>query len=117
MIQEILKKTTVILGCGNLLFGDDGFGPAVIKHLEDHGLLPETVSATDIGTGLKDFLFDLVLSPVKPKRIFILDAVCQSGQKAGEIFEINVDHFQQGKRRGGHFINFLLSSNSRKWEV
>jgi coenzyme F420 hydrogenase subunit delta len=100
MIQEILQKKTVILGCGNLLFGDDGFGPAVIKHLEDHVCLPESVSAIDLGTGIKEFLFDLVLSPIKPKHIFILDAVCQPGHQAGEFFEINPERFQKEKQVG-----------------
>ncbi len=27
------NKEILILGCGNVLFGDDGFGPAVAEHL------------------------------------------------------------------------------------
>ncbi|MEW6184172.1 MAG: hydrogenase maturation protease [Thermodesulfobacteriota bacterium] len=106
MIQEFFEKKTIILGCGNPLFGDDGFGPAVIKQLENEGALPETVAALDIGTGLKDFLFDLVLCPVKPDRIFILDAVCRPGQKAGKMLELNVDSFQRGRPGGGPFHQF-----------
>ena len=64
MIQDFLKKPILILGCGNILFGDDGFGPAVIKYLEAQASLPETVLAVDIGTGIKEFLFDLIIAPV-----------------------------------------------------
>jgi len=106
MIQEFFEKKTIILGCGNPLFGDDGFGPAVIKQLEKEGPLPESVASLDIGTGLKDFLFDLILCPVKPERIFILDAVCLPGQKAGEILELEVGCFQRGKPGGGPFHQF-----------
>ncbi len=97
MIQDFLKKPILILGCGNILFGDDGFGPAVIEHLETHHSLPENVLAIDIGTGIKEFLFDLIMAPVKPERIFILDAISQSERKAGELFEIRLERFRDGK--------------------
>ena len=97
MIQDFLKKPFLILGCGNLLFGDDGFGPAVIEHLETHYSLPETVLALDLGTGIKEFLFDLIMAPVKPARIIILDAISQSDRKAGELFEIQLERFREGK--------------------
>ena len=106
MSQDILKIPILILGCGNMLFGDDGFGPAVIEHLEAHHSVPETVLARDMGTSIKDFLFDLIISPVKPKRIFILDTICQSHQKAGELFEINLDQLPEGKTSDRPFHQF-----------
>jgi coenzyme F420 hydrogenase subunit delta len=93
MIQDIIEKPILILGCGNILFGDDGFGPKVIEHLETNFSLPETVWAQDMGTGLRDFLFDLMLSPIKPKHIFILDTMCLPDRKAGELFEIDLAKF------------------------
>jgi coenzyme F420 hydrogenase subunit delta len=104
MIQDILDNPVVILGCGNILFGDDGFGPKVIEYLEAHFSLPENVLAQDMGTGLRDFLFDLLLSPVKPKRIFILDTINQPRRKAGELFEVDLGQFLPGKSGGssGH---------------
>ncbi len=100
MIQDILRNPILILGCGNILFGDDGFGPAVIEYLETHVSLPENVLAVDMGTGIKDFLFDLILAPVKPKRIYILDAISQPDRKAGELFEINLNQLPDGKMSG-----------------
>jgi coenzyme F420 hydrogenase subunit delta len=100
MIQDIIKNPILILGCGNILFGDDGFGPAVIEHLEAHSSLPENVLAVDMGTGIKDFLFDLILAPVKPERIYILDALFQPDRKAGELFEINLNQIPDGKMGG-----------------
>jgi coenzyme F420 hydrogenase subunit delta len=100
MIQDILRNPILILGCGNILFGDDGFGPAVIEHLEAHVSLPEKVLAVDLGTGIKDFLFDLILAPVKPKHIYILDAISQPDRKAGELFEINLNQLPDGKMSG-----------------
>ncbi len=106
MIDDILNKTVLILGCGNVLFGDDGFGPEMIAHLEAHYTLPETVLAQDIGTGLRDFLFDLMIAPTKPKRIFILDAICLPDRKAGELFEIDLEQLSAGKPHGGFFHQF-----------
>jgi coenzyme F420 hydrogenase subunit delta len=106
MIQDIIKNPILILGCGNMLFGDDGFGPAVIEHLEANFSLPETVLAVDMGTGIKEFLFDLIMAPVKPERIFILDATSQSDRKAGELFEIQLDRFQEGKKGDRLFHQF-----------
>ncbi len=106
MIQDIIKNPILILGCGNILFGDDGFGPAVIEHLEAHCSLPDTVLAVDMGTGIKEFLFDLIMAPVKPKRIFILDAISQTDRKAGELFEIRLDRFQEGKKGDRLFHQF-----------
>jgi coenzyme F420 hydrogenase subunit delta len=106
MIQDIQKKAILILGCGNILFGDDGFGPEVIAHLEAHYPLPDAVLARDIGTGLRDFLFDLLIAPTKPKRIFLLDAICLPDRKAGELFEIDLTRFSEGKTGGGPFHQF-----------
>lgn len=97
MIEDFHKKPILILGCGNILFGDDGFGPAVIEHLEAYASLPETVLAVDLGTGIKEFLFDLIMAPVKPERIFILDAISDSNRKAGELLEIRLERFRDGK--------------------
>jgi coenzyme F420 hydrogenase subunit delta len=100
MSQDILNKPIIILGCGNILFGDDGFGPKVIDYLETHYRLPETVSAQDMGTSIQEFLFDLVISPAKPKRIFIIDAISLPNRRAGELFEIEPDQFPEGKISG-----------------
>ncbi len=93
MSGELFKKTTLIFGCGNILLGDDGFGPAVVERLHaaygDH--LPPEAEALDVGTSIREILFDLILSPVKPKQLIILDAVQQSGRAPGEVFEIGVD--------------------------
>ena len=105
-MQDLLKKPILILGCGNILFGDDGFGPEVIGYLEAHYRLPETVLAQDMGTSLQEFLFDLLISPVKPKRVFIIDAISRVGQKSGELLEIDLTQFSEGKKSGRPFHQF-----------
>jgi coenzyme F420 hydrogenase subunit delta len=97
MIAEIFNKPVLVFGCGNILLGDDGFGPAVINHLEENHSLPDTVFAVDAGTSIRDLLFDLILSPCKPERILILDAVSQPDRHPGELFEIDVQGFPENK--------------------
>ena len=95
-VPECYRKPTLVLGCGNILFGDDGFGPAVIEFLEKHYQPPEDVSLLDVGTGAREILFTIALADKKPKRIIIIDALdCQ--KKPGEIFTIPVDHLPENK--------------------
>lgn len=91
MLSGISSRTVLVFGCGNILLGDDGFGPAVIKHLREHYTLPEYALALDMGTGIRDVLFDLILSEEKPRKIIIVDAVDHPGRRPGEVFEISVE--------------------------
>jgi coenzyme F420 hydrogenase subunit delta len=100
MIYDFVKKPIIILGCGNVLFGDDGFGPAVVEYLETHYALPETVLVQDMGTSIQEFLFDLTIAPHKPKLVFIIDALSQEGRTPGELFEIDLSQFPQHKISG-----------------
>jgi len=97
MIHDIFNKPILVFGCGNTLLGDDGFGPAVITHLGDHYSLPETVFALDVGTSIRNILFDLILSPSKPEKILIIDAVTHPDRNPGELFEISVEDLPENK--------------------
>ncbi len=97
MIQELFTKPILVFGCGNPLFGDDGFGPAVVEHLMAHHALPEFVLALDAGTGLRDLLFDLLLSPVRPLQIHIVDAVCLPNRQPGQLFELDLEEIPASK--------------------
>jgi coenzyme F420 hydrogenase subunit delta len=89
MAQE--KCSTIIFGCGNVIMGDDGFGPAVIEELETGCILPENVAAVDAGTGIREYLFDYLLSPdERPERLIILDAVDFSDRSPGDVFFIDI---------------------------
>jgi len=87
-LPDFCRKPVLIIGCGNLLFGDDGFGCALAEHLQKHFELPDYVCLEDAGTGVRKLLFTLCLSPVRPRRILILDAV-DAGRAPGEWFEID----------------------------
>jgi len=80
----------LILGVGNMLFGDDGFGPEVVEHLTRHYYLPHDVCALDVGTGARKILFTVTLSETRPEEIVIVDAV-DWGSGNGKIFEVPVE--------------------------
>ena len=87
-LPDFCSKPTLVLGCGNTLFGDDGFGCALVDYVDAHYTLPEAVCLHDVGTGVRKLLFTLCLSPVRPKRLIILDAI-DAGRSPGEVFEID----------------------------
>jgi coenzyme F420 hydrogenase subunit delta len=96
MMVDIFDKSVLIFGCGNILFGDDGFGPAVIKNLQQYPLPPE-VGIMDVGTSIRDILFNLALSEKRPRQLIIVDAVDKPGKQPGEVFEISVEEIPAKK--------------------
>ena len=44
MLIDIPSKNILIFGCGNILFGDDGFGAAVVKHLQENYAMTEVTT-------------------------------------------------------------------------
>ncbi len=90
------RKEILIAGCGNRLFGDDGFGPEVVEYLLDHYNIPNNICLLDVGTGIRKILFTISLSEPRPKVIVIIDAV-DKGRKPGDIFEIDLDEIPKEK--------------------
>ena len=98
IIQSIFhNKSCLVFGCGNPLYGDDGFGPEVISFLESNGELPSHVACLDVGTSIRDILFNLLLDTNLPHTLIIVDAVEVQGREPGEIFEIRVDDIAPAK--------------------
>ena len=93
---DYCRCATLVLGCGNELFGDDGFGPAVARRLRGRPDLPESVVVLDAGTGVRQVLFDVVLSPIRPRRIVVVDAV-DMGREPGEVWRIEAEELPEVK--------------------
>lgn len=95
-MPEHLEKSILIFGCGNVLFGDDGFGPAVADELVENYELPDNVGVFNAGTSIRTMLFDIVLAEHKPQAIIIVDAV-DMGRAPGDIHEIDLDELPENK--------------------
>ena len=86
----------LILGCGNILFGDDGFGPHVAEELKKNYNLPENVGVINAGSSVRNILFDIALSEKKPDKIIVVDAI-DAAKTPGEIFELPIDEIPEKK--------------------
>jgi hydrogenase maturation protease len=73
---------TLIIGCGNILRGDDAVGPVLIRRLWEMGL-PPGVNCADGGTGGMDVAFQMRNVP----EVILVDA-CKSGSEPGAIFQV-----------------------------
>lgn len=98
MVMVMSKSMTMIFGCGNIIMGDDGYGPAVVDGLNDRYEIPADVQAIDVGTCIREYLFDYLLTEDgRPSRIIILDAVDFTDRKPGEVFQILPDQIPAKK--------------------
>lgn len=95
-LPAFCRARVLILGVGNVLFGDDGFGPAVIDSLTGRYPIPEDVYVMDVGTGGRKLLFTLILSERRPEEIVIVDAV-DWGQVVGRVIAIPVEALPTSK--------------------
>jgi coenzyme F420 hydrogenase subunit delta len=89
-LPSYCRARVLVLGVGNILFGDDGFGPAVIENLLQRYTLPDDIYTMDAGTGVRKLLFTLTLSSDVPDEIVIIDAV-DWGNEIGQVMEIPAD--------------------------
>jgi coenzyme F420 hydrogenase subunit delta len=95
----MLYSEIVIAGCGNPLFADDGFGPAVIEELQKL-TLPDNVTIIDAGLGGPHFIFTL-LDPEVTKKLIIVD-IADFGAKPGEITKLRIEDLPPGSYRDAH---------------
>ncbi len=66
---------TLVLGAGNLLLSDEGFGVHFVRHLEKHHPLPSWVEVVDAGTlGLM-----IAHKLEEASRVYIIDTVFAEG--------------------------------------
>ena len=82
---------TLIVGCGNLLRGDDAAGPVLVRILAERGV-PDHVRLVDGGTAGMDIAFAMRGA----RRVVIVDAA-RSGTEPGTVFrvpgeEVAADH-------------------------
>jgi hydrogenase maturation protease len=75
-------RQVLIAGIGNVLRGDDGFGPAVVQALEAKGALPEGVRAVEMGIGGINLVIELMEGY---DALVVVDAV-DRGKAPGSLF-------------------------------
>lgn len=95
----------LVLGVGNILWADEGFGVRCVEHLAAHWTLPDGVEVMDGGTqGLA-----LVNEIAEARRILILDAV-DVGLAPAELVTVRGDEvpkFAVGKKMSLHQTSMM----------
>ena len=74
--------TTLIIGCGNLLRGDDAVGPILVRHLAEIGT-PPGIRLADGGTAGMDVAFQMR----GMARVILVDA-CTTGVEPGTLYKV-----------------------------
>lgn len=76
-----MAKKIGIVGIGNLLISDEGFGPHFIEYLQEHYEIPENVSVLDGGTA------GIMLAPFIEDNdvLYVVDIVSESEGPPGSI--------------------------------
>jgi hydrogenase maturation protease len=73
---------TLIIGCGNLLRGDDAVGPVIVRRLLDRGL-PAGVEVADAGTSGMDVAFRMR----GMDQVILVDAASTGGEP-GSLYRL-----------------------------
>ena len=94
---DYCTKPVLVLGCGNILFGDDGFGPAVIEYILKGKNVPVNACFINAGSSVREILFNVALSELKPRRVIVIDAM-ENGRTPGELIELELDSIPEIKR-------------------
>lgn len=76
------RSRVVVVGCGNLLRGDDAVGPTLVRHLWEAGV-PDDVTLVDGGTAGMDVAFKMRGA----ERVVIVDASL-TGAEPGTIYRV-----------------------------
>ncbi len=105
--MEYITKENLILGCGNPLFGDDGFGPEFIRRLKDEKIEDKyrNLAVIDCGSGISPFLNLINSTKHKIKNLYIIDCGDFNG-KLGDILILDgKDIFSENFIKSSHSMN------------
>ncbi len=84
-------QRTAIMGFGNPCRSDDAVGIYVIEALQKHLADRADISVFDMGTGAFEVLYKLK----GHDRIIIVDAVVNSGEQVGSLFEVPAEEVRK----------------------
>ncbi len=93
-MESLFTSENTILGIGNIILSDEGFGVRVVEYLEKNFTFPENVGLIDGGT----LGVELTHFVTGTKRLLIIDSI-NGGAEPGKIFHLRGDeiknHFAQ----------------------
>jgi hydrogenase maturation protease len=87
---EYPKVELLVIGCGNVLRGDDAAGPVLVRRLWERGGFGDNVRLADGGTSGMDVAFQMRHA----KRVLLVDA-SRTGAKPGTMYRIPGDELAE----------------------
>lgn len=103
----------MIIGCGNVLRGDDALGPILIRRLWDSVQIPRSVRLMDGGTSGMDVAFQMH----KARNLVIVDA-CATGGVPGTVYcapAQKLENLPQPGTMGSHDFRWDNALAFGKW--
>jgi hydrogenase maturation protease len=98
-------RDVVVIGCGNLLRGDDAVGPMLIRRLWEQGVPDDGVLLVDGGTAGMDVAFKMRGA----RKVVIVDA-SSTGAAPGTVYQVPADELESLPPLDG------LHSHSFRWD-
>ena len=93
-MESLFAAENTVLGVGNTILSDEGFGVRVVEYLEKNFTFPDSVQLIDGGT----LGVELLHFVAGTKRLLIIDSI-DGGAELGKIFHLRNDeiksHFAQ----------------------
>ena len=93
-MESLFTNENTVLGIGNIILSDEGFGVRVVEYLDKNFTFPDNVSLIDGGT----LGVELTHFVTGTKRLLIIDSI-NGGAEPGEIFHLRdneiKNHFAQ----------------------
>ena len=93
-MESLFVSEITVLGIGNTILSDEGFGVKVVEELQKNFKFPENVQLVDGGT----LGVELTHFVVGTQKLLIVDSI-NGGQESGKIFHLHDDeilkHFTQ----------------------
>lgn len=103
----------LIIGCGNLLRGDDALGPIVVRRMWEQVDLPANVRLLDAGTSGMDVVFQMRGA----LKVILIDA-CATGAEPGTVYQLSaadVETLPQPGTLGSHDFRWDHSLAFGQW--
>ena len=93
-MESLFTAENTVLGIGNIILSDEGFGVRVVEYLQKNFTFPDNVNLIDGGT----LGVELTHFVTGTQRLLIIDSI-NGGAEAGKIFHLRGDeiknHFAQ----------------------
>ncbi len=111
-VFDYCKRRILVMGAGNILFGDDGFGPAVIEELGRRKGRPKDLYLLDVGSSARGILFNILLSEKIPEVLIIVDSMTRqkAKKKPGTVLEVGLEDLGAEKSDDFQF-HYVPTSN------